>query len=321
LEHTRLTTETLAASKRLPFWRDVVCDTFVELECESADRDQFFGSVTNKTFGDIQFSHVESCSQHVARTRSKISHSDKDYFLLSLQTQGRGLISQDGRSALLHPGDFAMYDTTAPYDLSFEEGFSQVVLRLPRHLVTCRLADAERLTARRILGDRGTGLLASNFLRQLYSSIDIIDPFSLARLHASALDLMVTALAEQCGRAGRVSESHVRLRQRICAYIDAHLDDARLNCEVIASAHHISERYLRKIFETSSMSVSEWIWSRRLNQAKRDLTDPLRAHLSVTAIGYDAGFKDPGHFSRAFKSKFGSTPSAYRSNSTTKIPP
>ena len=61
------------------------------------------------------------------------------------------------------------------------------------------------------------------------------------------------------------------------------------------------------------MSVSELIWARRLEQARRDLADPLHRHVSVTGIGYDAGFKDAAHFSRAFKSAFGETPSAYRS--------
>lgn len=47
-------------------------------------------------------------------------------------------------------------------------------------------------------------------------------------------------------------------------------------------------------------------------QAKRDLSDPLLAHLGITAIGYDVGFKDAAHFSRAFKARFGMTPSRHR---------
>jgi AraC-like DNA-binding protein len=61
------------------------------------------------------------------------------------------------------------------------------------------------------------------------------------------------------------------------------------------------------------MSVSELIWSRRLDQARRDLADPLRSHISVTAIAYDVGFKDSAHFSRAFKNRFGLTPGECRS--------
>jgi AraC-like DNA-binding protein len=308
-----LTTEDLRTRDRLPFWRDMVCDTFVELECESTSVDHFSGTMANSSISDIQFSSVNSVAQHVWRTRSKISKSDRDFFLLSLQTSGSGRLTQDGRTALLQPGDFALYDTTRPYDLRFEDNFGQLVLRLPRSIVTGRLVEAENLTALRVMGNKGAGMLASHFLRQLHSQIEQIDALSVARLHASAVDLLATALAEQGGAHAKISESQSLLRRRIGVFIDANLSNPRLNCEMIAAAHSISERYLRKIFETSSMSVSEWIWSRRLDQAKQDLIDPLRAHISITAIGYDVGFKDAAHFSRAFKAKFGDTPSAWRS--------
>ena len=311
MENSSLTTDSVTERRRLPFWREVVCETFVELDCEAPSGAEFFGSITNCSVGDIQFSEIQSAAQHVRRTRSTISHSDKDYFLLSLQTQGRGVVSQDGRTALLNPGDFALYDTTRPYDLKFEESFGQLVLRLPRPIVIGRLAEVEQLTALPILGDRGVGRLASSFIRQLHAQIEEIDQLSVARLHASAVDLLATALAEQNG-VGSARESQVLVRRRVSAFIEQHLADPRLTCEYIAKAHGISERYLRKIFEGSAMSVSEWIWSRRLDQAKRDLADPLHSHISVTAIGYDVGFKDAAHFSRAFKARFDETPSAFR---------
>ncbi len=307
-----LTTDALAEKDRLPYWRDVVCATFVELECDGTGADDFFGSMANSAIGDIQISAVRSTSQIVSRTRSKIAASDHDYFLLSLQTQGNGILEQSGRAALLGPGDFALYDTTRPYDLRFDGPFSQLVLRLPREIVAGRLAEAERCTALRIAGNLGTGRLASMFIRQLHAEIDDIDPISVARLHASTVDLMATALAEQGGVGGTSTESHVLLRRRVSAFIDDHLGDPHLTCELIASAHRISERYLRKIFETSSQSVSELIWARRLDQAKRDLADPLHRHVAVTAIGYDVGYKDSAHFSRSFKAKFGLTPREYR---------
>lgn len=307
-----LTTEVLARKDRLSYWRDVVCATFVELECDGIGPDDFFGSMSNSAIGDIQISEVRSTSQIVSRTRSKIAASDRDFFLLSLQTKGKGVLAQDGRTALLEPGDFALYDTTRPYDLRFDSGFSQLVLRLPRPIVAGRLADAESCTALRIAGNMGAGKLASMFIRQLHTEIDDIDPISVARLHASTVDLLATALAEQGGIVGTSNESHVMLRRRVSAFIEEHLGDPDLSCEMIASAQRISQRYLRKIFEASSQSVSELIWARRLDQAKRHLADPLLSHVAVTAIGYDVGYKDAAHFSRSFKVKFGLTPRDYR---------
>ncbi|WP_246332057.1 helix-turn-helix domain-containing protein [Sphingomonas chungangi] len=307
-----LSTEQVAKKDRVAFWRDVVCQTFVELECGGIAATDFQGSVSTRNLGNVQFSSVRSSSHFVSRTRSMIAQSSKDYFLLSLQTDGVGLVEQDGRTAVLRPGDFALYDTTRPYDLRFHGHSDQLVLRLARSTVASRLADPESCTARRIAGDSAAGRLASTFIRQLHDSLDQLDPNSVSRLHGSMVDLMATALAEQAGAAIEGSEWQVLLRRKVLAYIDSNMADPRLTCESVAAAHGISERYMRKLFENSSMGVSEWIWTRRLDQAKRDLGDPMLTHIGITAVGYDAGFKDPAHFSRAFKARFGMTPSQHR---------
>lgn len=310
---TTLNTELVEPRHRLRFWRDTVCDTFVELECQSAEAEDFHGSLSNSALLDIQFSDVSAAAQKVVRTRSKIAQSSHEYFLVSLQTAGRGALAQDGRTAVLDPGDFALYDTTRPYELSFSEPFSQLVLRLPRALVSSRLTDAEGMTALRIAGDHGAGRLASAFIHQLHGQMGELDALSARRLHASAVDLMVTALASQLGAARTgLGVSKILIRQRIRAYIEEQLANPDLSCESIAAHHGISERYLRKLFEGSPETVSEWIWRRRLDQAKRDLVDPLLRQTPITSIGYEVGFKDSAHFSRAFKARFGVTPREFR---------
>lgn len=298
---------------RLHYWRDVVCDTFVELECQAGASDDFHGSLHSSSLLDIEFSDVRASAQKVERTRSRIARSHHDVFLLSLQTFGRGIVSQDGRTAILEPGDFVLYDTTRPYDLTFADDFSQLVLRLPRKLVSSRLADAEGLTALRIEGDRGAGRLAAGFIRQLHEQLDQLDPMSAQRLHASVVDMLATAIGAQLGALPPATrEPNILIRQRIRMFIEAQIADPDLSCEMIAARNGISDRYLRKLFESSGETVSELIWGRRLDQAKRDLANPLMGHVAITSIGYDVGFKDPAHFSRAFKSRFGIGPRDYR---------
>jgi len=105
MNDVRMSTDAVAERERLAYWRDAVCDTFVELECESSRPARFFGSLTSRQAGGIQYSEVRSAPQHVARTRHKISQSGHDYFLLSLQTSGQGVLEQDGRTAILRVYD------------------------------------------------------------------------------------------------------------------------------------------------------------------------------------------------------------------------
>ena len=314
------TTAAVHPRHRLPYWRDVVCETFVELDCECTAPDDFHGTLSTRRIGEMDLSQVVSIPQQVRRTRSRIAASNSDFLLLSLQVTGRGVVMQDGRAALLHPGDFALYDTTRPYDLRFDEDFEQLVLRLPRRVLAERLAEPEQLTARPISGDSGVGRMTFLFIQQLHAQIDAIDSLSIGRVHGTAVDLVATLLSEHARGSGSMRESAILLRRRVSAYIDANLADPQLSCEDIARKHGISERYLRRLFQDSAMSVSEWIWARRLEQASRDLVDPLHAHLSITAIGFDVGFKDAGHFSRAFKARFGMTPKSWRAQSAAKAP-
>jgi AraC-like DNA-binding protein len=308
---TYFDTADVASRHRVAAWRKQISETFVELECESFSPTEFHGSFSNRVIGDIQLSRVHTGPHFVSRTRRIIAKSNQDCFLLSLQTAGSGTIEQDGRTAILGPGDIAIYDTTRPYDIRFDEPAAWIVVRLPRPVVSGRLADPESYTALKIDGSSAIGKLTSTLITQVHEGVDHVAPTSLARLHACMIDLTATALVEQAGSTVQGSEWQVSIRRRILSHIDANLSDPTLTCASVALANGISERYLRKLF-AGSLSLSDWIWTRRLDQAKRDLADPLLSHLGITAIGYDVGFKDTAHFSRAFKSKFGVTPSQYR---------
>ncbi|WP_414449740.1 helix-turn-helix domain-containing protein [Burkholderia sp. 22PA0099] len=305
-------TSSLAGTARANYWASLVCDTFVELDCDVPTPDRFDGRLECLEAGELQMFQIASSAHGVARTRSRIARSARDVFLLTLQTAGRGQARQGGRQAVMEPGDFTLVDTTRPYDLRFDRDFGQIVMRLPRKLLLGRLATAEDLTAQRVAGDRGVGRLASSYLRQIPAELDAIDPAYLGRVHDAALDLIATALGAGLDAPLHAGERHVALRRRILAYLEQHLSDPELNSESIAAAHGISARQLSRLFEGTGVRVSQRLWSGRIEQARRDLADPLRTHLSITRIGHDAGFKDAAHFSRQFKSALGETPRDFR---------
>ncbi len=71
-------------------------------------------------------------------------------------------------------------------------------------------------------------------------------------------------------------------------------------------------RYLHSLFQQAGLTVSKWIWGRRLKATREDLLDASMAHMRVSEISYPRGFNDPAHFSRAFKSRFDISPSKLR---------
>lgn len=313
-----VSTQSVPASHRLPFWRDLVCDTFVDLACEAAAPRGFYGEIENWRSSDLAYSRVKSTAHQVQRDKQRISRSNDDHYLLSLQVRGEGSLLQDGRSAILKPGDFAIYDVTRPYQLLFDDEFEQLVMQIPREQIRSRLFDADNLTAIGVSGNAGAGRLASMLIAQTASQLAYLDDEGLAQAQNCVLDLAANALGSSQGKRTQiVSESQELTIRRILHFVEDALGDPSLTCEQVAAAHGISERYLRKLFQAKGHSVSEWIWMRRLEHARIDLANPRLAHRSITSIAYDWGFKDNAHFSRAFKKRFGQTPRDLRKTPTT----
>ena len=136
---TLLSTSHIAAGERAAYWIDMICDVFVQLDCTQTG-ERFHGEIADRTIGPLRVSRVDSNKQLVLRSSRQIARSCEDYFLVSLQLAGHGRVLQDGRAALLGPGDFALYDSTRRYTLAFDDEFTQIVLKTPRALLTDRLA-------------------------------------------------------------------------------------------------------------------------------------------------------------------------------------
>jgi AraC-like DNA-binding protein len=306
---TVLTTADIAERKRFQFWQDAVCDTFVELDCQARAEASFFGEITTAGCDGLNFSTVRSDGQIVKRTSTRIRRAREEVMLISLQMRGVGIVAQDGREARLLPGDFACYDSTRPYTLSFDASFEQLVLHMPRAAMMRRIGRTELWTARRVEGASPVGSLVLPFVQRTASIVSDIAPATASRLSETCLSLVTAALGERLGEIGQgASSARTALIFRAKAIIESHLHDHALNTEKVAELIGISPRYLQDLFHAEGTTVSDFIWKRRLERSRRDLADPLRAPDSIAQIALACGFTDFGHFSRRYKDAFGASP-------------
>jgi len=103
-----------------------------------------------------------------------------------------------------------------------------------------------------------------------------------------------------------------RLRA-IKADIEANLaHGGDLSPSAVARRQHISDSYIRKLFEGENTSFSQFVLSRRLLRAHRLLLDPRRVEQSIASIAFEVGFGDLSYFNRAFKRCYGAAPSEIR---------
>jgi AraC-like DNA-binding protein len=86
------------------------------------------------------------------------------------------------------------------------------------------------------------------------------------------------------------------------------LKEPGLGVEDVARRQGISVRYLHKLFETERESFSEYVRERRIELAYRMLQNSS-GERRISAIAFDCGFGDISNFNRAFRRRYGITPS------------
>jgi AraC-like DNA-binding protein len=292
----------------------MVCDTYVQLECEAAAGEAGIeGEITSDTLSALELSRVTSTAQHVKRTPAKIARADEDFFLVSIQTQGEGYVIQDGRAARLGLGDFALYDSTRPYELRFEGPFQQYVLMLPGQTLRTALRDTQALTATAVSGQRGAGHLMINMIQTLAADIGTLAPESASAIADGVTQILVAGLST-LPAAHQESISHLAAyhRAQVKSYIRARIRDPSLSVAGIAAGLRCSPSTLHRIWAGEPCSITEWIWSQRLDAARRDLCDPGQAARTVSEVAFSWGFNDAAHFSRSFRTRFGCSPRELR---------
>src|ERR1700693_505183 len=150
----------------------------------------FWGSVSQTMIGPVSATRVDSCAQRVLRTPSRIARASDDYVLVALGTSGVNGVFQDGREAVMSAGQFVIYDTTRPYELRFDDSFTQTIFQIPRKLLHQRVGSFDTLTATTFSGDRPLERLVYDFLINMSRTVDHVDPATGARLLDQALDLV-----------------------------------------------------------------------------------------------------------------------------------
>jgi AraC-like DNA-binding protein len=183
-----------------------------------------------------------------------------------------------------------------------------LLLRFPRSLLPLPARDLRRLSA-----------LSSQFLRQLAQRMGELSPSDTGRLSTLTLDVLIAALANALD-VQSVVPPHTRQRAlmaRIHAFVQANLGDTRLTPDAIAAAHHISVRYLHKLFQHDGHTVAGWVRERRLEQCRRDLANPHLAARPINVIAARWGFTSAAHFSQAFRNAYGHSPREFRQQAAT----
>lgn len=296
---------------RLDVWRDLIRDNFVALDIDADRNGCFAGSVRTGGVGHLRVASVESGSQGCRRTPGLARRDSEVYLQVGLLARGAAAVTQDGREAVLAPGDFAVYETDRPFLWNLRGEWELLVFTWPRATVAVDDSTSQLLTARALSGVDGVGALVGRMLRDLVMSPPELSAAGGVQLADEVAQLVLTVAGEHLSPTAphRAADD---LLGRIDAYIIEHLADPDLGPTSVAAAHFISTRHLHRLFAHRGATVAQQIQRLRLERCRRELIDPAAEHRSITEVSRRWGFPDLATFSRAFRAAYRMPPSDWR---------
>jgi AraC-like DNA-binding protein len=311
--NTRFSTAQAKTGERFAFWRDMARRHFVPLHIEPLGNGDFNGAARLRTLADLDVALIRADPMAVSRTAKHIEHSAQNEYFVGLQLTGKAVAEHRDRRLTLGPGDFALFDSARPYRIAFlgANGFEHLIIRVPRELLERRCADIARATGIAVRDTDRRGGLVTPILKRLTGLRDIDDGI-VDGIIDPALDLLAYSLTLTAGLPGIRERHGTRTLNDIKRYTVSHHAESELSPARAASACSISVRQLHRLFADDSATFGEFLRETRLQQCRRDLSDPRLWRVPIAEIARSHGYRSSSVFTRAFTSRFGVGPRAFR---------
>jgi AraC-like DNA-binding protein len=313
----QISTDAVGSRDRVPFWIDQVCAHLVEVQCSKvSDAEHFHGSVTKVAMPELEVAQIAASAQVVQRTAALARAGDCETLLVNIQRRGYGRVSQDGRLATLAPGDFAIYTSSRPYELSFDGDFEQTVLMLPAASVMDVHHDIGRLSAIKVPSHHEATQVMTALADLAYRAegrLPVELTAALTDAIRKALQVSLSHLQPTTPPSGNLERYHL---VRVRAFVSANLGDTALSARMIAQGIGLSVSHVHRLFRHEPQTLMEFVWEQRLAASHRALASGCEPPLSIGEIAWRNGFSDLSHFSKSYRRKFGISPSDSRAGAS-----
>ena len=230
------------------------------------------------------------------------------FYSIEYVARGRGEVKLKGRAYSLQPGRLFSYGLGVPHHIIGDPADPLV-----KYFVDFTGTHATALLRSCGLSPgRVSEVVPANSLQSLFD--ELIQAGLLVRresgvLCVKLLECLALRIMGACASLARVETQAFVTFQRCRQHIEQH--SLRLKTlEQIAGECHVNNAYLCRLFRRyGTLSPCQYLLRLKMNYAAQRLQQPDSL---VKKVAEEAGFADPFHFSRAFTSVFGLSPSAFR---------
>jgi AraC-like DNA-binding protein len=308
----RFSTDDVPPSDRTAVWREVLGRVHLHLDVEQVGEEPLRATVESHRWASASLYFSDTTAVRATRTSEFVQDGDGDFRLLRADGAGYRYVAngveevvEDGACAFLFNGVVSSVCYLGPCRVTAVRVRRTDIANLVRGLDDRAIRHVRNRDALRLLAGY-TGLLRRGGPTS--------DPLLATQVANHLADLVALALGASSDGAEIVRGRGVRAARLAAVKRDilASVANTELTLGIVAARHAITTRYLRMLFEDEGTSFTDFVLEQRLLHAHRALRDTRDRPQMISTIAFAAGFGDLSYFNRAFRRRFGMTPSDLR---------
>jgi len=266
------------------------------------------------SFGDASMFRARTTGVSLVRDARTVGATSTGVVAIAVQGGGLGRHQVGEHQRVVQPGDLMTVDVTRPFDFSWRGHGSSSALHVP--ISELGLSETALRRAAGRLASSPLYRIVSRHITDMTREAEALSASSAAAVGEAGIQLaraLLHGASNDGAQSGETLERTLLAQVRI--YVNQHLADPDLCADSVAVALAVSRRQLFRVCAQAGFSLEQYTIQRRLQRAHADLATQSSRHLTIAAVAFRWGFKDPTHFTRRFSSAYGLLPSDWRRQS------
>jgi AraC-like DNA-binding protein len=310
----RFSTDELPPGDRVAVLREVIGRIHFKYDIAPLPGVPLRAAAEQHLWSSVSLVFGETTGFSVARTPELVADGSDDFrFMMPVEGAPYHFVS-NGIAEEMTGGSAALFFEGAIGTNHFLGPSRVASMRIPRASLAAAVRGLDDRAFRRVAPGSGPLRLLVDYTRLLRRQGLTNDPALAYRVANHLIDLVALALGPTEETRMRASNGATRAARlaTIRADIIANLSQARLSAKIIANRHGVSDRYVHLLFEETGQTFSQFVEEERLKRAFTLLNDPAVADGRIGDLALHVGFAEHSTFNRAFRRRFGDTPTGVR---------
>lgn len=307
----------LAKGLRYEHWREEICRGLCNIDIDPSRDDVIDMQCRIANLDPVAIASAVGTSATIGRSPATTGDGGDDFTFVFDPGTRMPFRHRDEIFAIA-PSEMMLGDLRQPSAATLSDchSFSALVVNREALIKLCPHADSALYSPFRVAPELNA--LISNYTRLASEAAPNVDAYGRFLMGQHLIDLVALALGTQpdvteLTRQRGYAQARLAL---IKSHVQANLHKPQFSVERVAQRYGLGERQIQRLFEHEGMTFTEFLLEQRLIAMRRLLADTKNAGRRIAELAHTVGFTDLSHFNRAFRRRFGETPSDMRARAT-----